>query len=92
VVDELRLTENKTKRVAKLLHDLALEDAPVLIVIDAEEPFLEASARNLPNVSVLRVAGLNVYDVLRHRKLLLTRAAVDAIGQRLRGEPAEAAS
>jgi large subunit ribosomal protein L4 len=92
VVDELRLTEYKTKRVAKLLHDLALEDAPVLIVIDAEEPFLEASARNLPNVSVLRVAGLNVYDVLRHRKLLLTRAAVDAIGQRLRGEPAEAAS
>jgi large subunit ribosomal protein L4 len=91
VVDELRLTEYKTKRVAKLLHDLSLEDAPVLIVIDAEEPFLERSARNLPNVSVLRVAGLNVYDVLRHRKLLLTRAAVDAIGERLRGEPAEAA-
>jgi large subunit ribosomal protein L4 len=92
VVDELRLTEYKTKRVAKLLHDLSLEDAPVLIVIDAEEPFLEGSARNLPNVSVLRVAGLNVYDVLRHRKLLLTRAAVDAIGERLRGQPAEAAS
>jgi large subunit ribosomal protein L4 len=91
VVDELRLTEYKTKRVAKLLHDLSLEDAPVLIVIDAEEPFLERSARNLPNVSVLRVAGLNVYDVLRHGKLLLTRAAVDAIGERLRGEPAEAA-
>ena len=91
VVDELRLTEYKTKRVAKLLHDLSLEDAPVLIVIDAEEPFLERSARNLPNVSVLRVAGLNVYDVLRHRKLLLTRAAVDAIGERLRGEPAETA-
>jgi large subunit ribosomal protein L4 len=92
VVDELRLTEYKTKRVAKLLHDLSLEDAPVLIVIDAEEPFLEGSARNLPNVSVLRVAGLNVYDVLRHRKLLLTRAAVDAIGERLRGQAAEAAS
>jgi large subunit ribosomal protein L4 len=91
VVDELRLNEYKTKQVAKLLHDLALEDAPVLIVIDAEEPFLEGSARNLPNVSVLRVAGLNVYDVLRHRKLLLTKAAVDAIGERLRSEPAEAA-
>ena len=76
MVDELRLTEYKTKRVAKLLHDLSLEDAPVLIVIDAEEPFVERSARNLPNVSVLRVAGLNVYDVLRHRKLLLTKAAV----------------
>jgi large subunit ribosomal protein L4 len=91
VVDELRLTEYKTKRIAKLLHDLSLEDAPVLIVIEAEEPLLETSARNLPNVSVLRVAGLNVYDVLRHGKLLLTKAAALAIGERLHGSPAEAA-
>ena len=83
VVDELGLEEYKTKRVAKLLRDLSLEDAPVLIVIAAEDPFLERSARNLPNVNVLRVAGLNVYDVLRHRKLLLTKAAVAAIGERL---------
>jgi large subunit ribosomal protein L4 len=60
-------------------------------VIDAEEPFLERSARNLRGVSVLRVAGLNVYDVLRHRRLLLTKAAAVAIGEKLRGEPAEAA-
>jgi large subunit ribosomal protein L4 len=92
VVDELRFSEYKTKQVAKLLHALSLEDAPVLIVIDAEEPFLERSARNLPNVSVLRVAGLNVYDVLRHRRLLLTKAAAVAIGERLGGQPAEAAS
>jgi large subunit ribosomal protein L4 len=92
VVDELKFTEYKTKQVAKLLHDLSLEDAPVLIVTAGEERFLERSARNLPGVSVLRVAGLNVYDVLRHRRLLLTRAAVDAIGERLRGQPAEAAS
>ena len=90
VVDELGLEEYKTKRVAKLLRDLSLEDAPVLIVIAAEDPFLERSARNLANVSVLRVAGLNVYDVLRHRRLLLTKAAVAAIGERLGSEPAEA--
>jgi large subunit ribosomal protein L4 len=90
VVDELGLAEYKTKRVAKLLRDLSLEGAPVLIVIAAEDPFVERSARNLPNVSVLRVAGLNVYDVLRHRKLLLTKAAVGAIGERLRSERVEA--
>jgi len=90
VVDELGLAEYKTKRVAKLLRDLSLEGAPVLIVIAAEDPFVERSARNLPNVSVLRVAGLNVYDVLRHRKLLLTKAAVEAIGERLRSERVEA--
>jgi large subunit ribosomal protein L4 len=90
VVDELSLSEYKTKQVAKVLRDLSLEDAPVLIVIAAEDPFLERSARNLPNVNVLRVAGLNVYDVLRHRKLLLTKAAALAIGERLRSERGEA--
>jgi large subunit ribosomal protein L4 len=89
VVDELGLAEYKTKQVAKILRDLSLEDAPVLIVIAAEDPFVERSARNLPNVSVLRVAGLNVYDVLRHQRLLLTKAAVAAIGERLRSERAE---
>jgi ribosomal protein L4 len=36
-------------------------------------------------VSVIRVAGLNVYDVLRHEKLLIDRAALDALGARLGG-------
>lgn len=92
VVDELALEEYKTKRVSKLLEALSLEDSGVLIVTAAEDPFLERSARNLPHVSVLRVAGLNVYDVLRHKKLLLTKAAVAAIGERLRSERAEATS
>jgi large subunit ribosomal protein L4 len=87
VVDELELAEYKTRQVAKLLHDLSIEDATVLIVIAAEDRFLERSARNLPNVNVLRVAGLNVYDVLRHRRLLLTKASVAAIAQRLHSEP-----
>ena len=93
VVDELAIPEYKTKRVAKILGDLSLADAPVLIVIAAEDARLERSAHNLPDVSVLRVAGLNVYDVLRHRKLLLTKAAVAAIGERLgAAETEEAAS
>ncbi len=92
VVDSLGLSEYKTKRITKLLSDLSLADAPVLIVIAAEDPFVERSARNLHHVSVLRVAGLNVYDVLRHRKLLLTKAAVAAISERLGAASGEAAS
>ena len=92
VVDAIGLSEYKTKRVAQLLSDLALAEAKVLIVIDAADPFVERSARNLPNVSVLRVAGLNVYDVLRHGKLLFTKAAVAATTQRLRGAAGEAES
>jgi large subunit ribosomal protein L4 len=92
VVDALGLTEYKTKRITQLLRDLSLEGAPVLIVIEAEDAFVERSARNLHHVSVLRVAGLNVYDVLRHSKLLLTKAAVAAISERLGGAGEEASS
>jgi len=69
--------------VAAMLSALSLDEAGVLIVVDAPNEKLERSARNLPNVSVLRVAGLNVYDVLRHPKLVMTRAALAAIEERL---------
>jgi large subunit ribosomal protein L4 len=83
VVDELAMTEFKTSRVADILAALGLGGESVLIVIvDADEK-LEVSARNLPRVGVIRVAGLNVYDVLRHSRLVLTRAAVEALDVRL---------
>jgi large subunit ribosomal protein L4 len=86
VVDEISLDAFKTARVREILRSLSLDGERVLIVIDAENEKLERSARNLPGVGVLRVAGLNVYDVLRHSRLLLTRAAVAAIETRLTAE------
>jgi len=83
VVDALELSEFKTRRVAEILEGLGLGGGRVLIVIADADPKLEKSSRNLPGVSTLRVAGLNVYDVLRHDRLLLTRAALDAIEARL---------
>ncbi len=86
VVDALELDEIKTARMARLLAGLGLGGQPVLIVIEAPNPNVERSARNLPGVSVLRAEGLNVYDVLRHPRLLLTRAALAAVSGRLAGE------
>ncbi len=85
VVDELSLEGYRTKRILEILRSLDLADAGVLIVIDAANAFVERSARNLRGVGVLRVAGLNVYDVLRHPRLLLTRAALATIEERLGG-------
>jgi large subunit ribosomal protein L4 len=85
VVDDLVLDGFKTARVVEILEALTLGTDGVLIVIAEGDAKVERSARNLPRVSVLRVAGLNVYDILRHPKLLLTRAAVEAIDARLGG-------
>lgn len=83
VVDSIELGEYKTRRVVELLEGLGLGDASVLIAIDAADAQLEKSARNLPGVTVLRAAGLNVYDVLRHTRLLMTKAGATALAERL---------
>ncbi len=85
VVEALQLDGFKTRRVAEILKSLGVGGEGVLIVIHEADPFMERSARNLRGVSVVRAAGLNVYDVLRHSKLVATKAAVAAIEQRLGG-------
>ncbi len=74
VVEDLDLPEIKTKQVVSMLRWLG-EDK-VLIVVDAPNETLSKSARNVPGVKVLRVEGLNVYDVLNHGCLLFTEAAL----------------
>jgi large subunit ribosomal protein L4 len=86
VAQGLALDAFKTKRVVEMLDGLGLGGHSVLIVIGEPNPHLEVSARNLPRVGVIRVAGLNVYDVLRHEKLLIDRAALEALGARLGAE------
>ena len=84
VADALSLTEPKTKLATALLGSLGLDGAQsVLVVVDREDPVLERALRNLPWAMVLRAEGLNTYDVLRHKKILLTRGAVDALHARL---------
>jgi large subunit ribosomal protein L4 len=82
VLDDLAFDAYSTKRMAAMLHGLGIERG-ALIVIEAASPRVEGSARNLPGVSVIRAEGLNVYDVLRHHHLVMTRAAVQAAEERL---------
>ncbi len=83
VVAPLALGEYKTKRVAEWLSQLGCAGQSVLLVVDERDEKLSVSARNLPRVSLLQVAGLNVYDVLRHQKLVIAVDAVAAIEARL---------
>lgn len=83
IVDELDATEYKTKTVAGILSALGLSGEKVLVVTDEAKPMLEASLRNLPRVSLVRAEGLNVYDVLRHTKVVMTKAALASLEARL---------
>ncbi len=81
VIDALAIKEAKTKALRAGLAKLGLANA---LIIDGAEVAAGvcSAARNIPNVDVLPVAGINVYDVLRRHKLVLTRAAVDALEAR----------
>jgi large subunit ribosomal protein L4 len=81
VIEKLELAQAKTKLMASALADLNVSSA--LIVIAQADQTVERSARNLPNVKVLRVEGLNVYDLLRYEYLILTETALRLIEERL---------
>jgi large subunit ribosomal protein L4 len=83
IADALELGEYKTKRGKELLGALGVADKSVLLVTASAQPQLERSLRNLPGVDVIRAEGLNVYDVLRHEKLVIAKDALPALGARL---------
>lgn len=80
VLENFEMAEMKTKRVAEVLGQF--EGAKHLI-IDVDNANLSRSARNLADSAYLTCDGLNVYDILRHDSLVVTRDAVDAIARRL---------
>jgi large subunit ribosomal protein L4 len=72
-------TQNLRDRFAKL-------DWGNVLIIDGAtiEPTFARAARNIPNIDLLPVQGINVYDILRRRKLVLTKAAVEALEARFK--------
>jgi large subunit ribosomal protein L4 len=82
VLDGFQLDGIKTKRVAEIIKKLGAKKA---LIVDAKNETLQKSARNLPKAKYLASEGLNVYDVLDHDTLVLTRATVEAVTNRLKG-------
>jgi large subunit ribosomal protein L4 len=81
VLEKASITAAKTKELKARFASLGLDNA--LIVDGAEvEAGFRLAARNIPNIDVLPVQGINVYDILRRTKLVLTKAALDALEAR----------
>ncbi len=85
VIDAIQFDEPKTKQMVALLAQLEMGDSVLLVLADADVN-VQKSARNLPGVKVLLSQGLNVYDLLRYQKVLVTQAAMQQISERLGGE------
>lgn len=86
VVRDFVLAEVKTKGVVQALGKLGAENA---LIVDGDNEALKKSARNLASTRYLHQDGLNVYDLLKYRSLIITESAVRAVQQRLLGESDE---
>ena len=75
VVDHLELKEIKTKEMAKILNNLKVEGKTVILLPEGNEN-VQKSARNIEGVKTLRVDTINVYDLLKHKNLVVTEDTV----------------
>ncbi len=78
VLDDVQLDDPKTKGLKASFDKLGLDHALIIGGAEIEKNF-QLAARNIVNVDVLPIQGINVYDILRRRKLVLTKAALEAL-------------
>ncbi len=83
VIDTCELKDGKTKALRSRFEKLGFNSALIIDGATVEDSFVRA-ARNIPRVDVLPVQGINVYDILRHEKLVLTKAALEALEARFK--------
>ncbi|MGQ0674232.1 MAG: 50S ribosomal protein L4 [Hyphomicrobium sp.] len=86
ILDKATAKEGKTGALREQFAKLDLGNALIVDGAEIEATFARA-ARNIPNIDVLPVQGINVYDILRRKKLVLTKAAIDALEARFGDGP-----
>jgi large subunit ribosomal protein L4 len=83
IVDDLAAADAKTKVLVSQFAKLGLENALLIGGAEIDANFRRA-ASNIPNIDVLPIQGINVYDILRRGKLVLSKAAVEALEERFK--------
>jgi len=81
VLDEIKLNEPKTKGLAVILKKINSNKG--LIVIDGSNPNLELAVRNLKDFKLLKINGINTFDLLLYDDLIITKAAVEQLEKKL---------
>ena len=80
VLDKIELQDVKTAKLAEILNQLELKS---VLIIDEDNRNLVLSARNIPGVKVLSPEGINLYDILYHKDLVITQPCLEKIQRRL---------
>ena len=83
LIEDAKLAETKTKLLKGHFEKLGVANALIIDGAEIDNGFRLAT-RNIPNIDVLPIQGINVYDILRRHTLVLTRAALDALEARLK--------
>jgi len=83
IVDDMKLTEAKTKVLAANFVKLGVTNALLISGAEVDANF-KLAASNIPNIDVLPIQGINVYDILRRGTLVLSKAAVEALEERFK--------
>jgi large subunit ribosomal protein L4 len=83
VLDKASVDEGKTKALKAVFGKLGLANALIIDGAEVDAKF-RLAARNIPNIDVLPIQGINVYDIMRRHTLVLTKAAVDALEARFK--------
>ncbi|QTP64367.1 50S ribosomal protein L4 [Candidatus Liberibacter africanus] len=83
VIDSLVVKECKTKNLAIRLQALGLSNALIVDGVQLDRNF-QLAARNIPNINLLPIQGINVYDILHCSKLVLSKSAVEALEDRFK--------
>ncbi len=82
LIDQLQFSEPKTRDMAAILQALGIAGQTLLVAIESHDDNVYRSVRNLPGVTILPVTDLNALDVLRPRRMLMTRSALEAFRDR----------
>jgi len=78
VLDELNLDAIKTKQMVNVLNNLKVDSSALIVLSDKNENVTK-SARNIPGVKTAFVNTINVYDILKHEKFIITKDAVSKV-------------
>jgi large subunit ribosomal protein L4 len=82
IIDEFKITKSKTKLFKSMLSNLKIDSALFIDGKEVNKSFSLAS-NNIPNIDVLPVAGINVYDIFKRDFLVLSSQAIESINERL---------